>query len=123
MDLDQYLSAPGALTISQLRKRMEELGYPIKSNAQLRQWRHKYSGRVPSPENCVGLEKATDGKVRREDSRPDDWWKIWPELKGAAELQVESARAVDDVQPPTGGRSERRAKAKEPAVPSSKKGS
>jgi DNA-binding transcriptional regulator YdaS (Cro superfamily) len=112
MDLDQFLSAPDAPTISQLRKRMEELGYPIKSNAQLRQWRHKYSGRLPSPENCVGLELATEGKVRREESRPDDWWKIWPELKGSPERQIESARSIDDAQPPTGGRSDRRAKPK-----------
>ncbi|WP_181145911.1 transcriptional regulator [Burkholderia multivorans] len=102
MDLDQYLSSPGALSVSELRKRMLALGYPVRSNAQIRQWRHKYSSRVPSPENCMGLELATSGAVRREDTRPDDWWKIWPELKGAPERQVESASVTDDVQPPTG---------------------
>lgn len=108
MDLDQFLSAPGAPSISELRKRMERLGYPIKSNAQLRQWRHKYSGRVPNPENCVGIERATNGAVRREDLRPDDWWKIWPELNGAAERHAEFLKTIDDVQPPTGGRATRR---------------
>jgi DNA-binding transcriptional regulator YdaS (Cro superfamily) len=115
MDLDEYLSAPGAPSVSQLRKRMEELGYPIKSNAQLRQWRHKYSGRVPSPENCIGLEKATDGKVCRDDSRPDDWWRIWPEWKSVGDREAAANRATDDAQPPTGGRSDRARRAK-PAV-------
>ncbi len=32
---------------------------------------------------CVRIETATDGKVRRQDLRPDDWAEIWPELKEA----------------------------------------
>jgi DNA-binding transcriptional regulator YdaS (Cro superfamily) len=80
MNLDQYLSSPGALTVSQLRERMIALGYDVKSNAQLRQWRHRYAGRIPSPENCVGIELATNGAVPRKDSRPDDWHLIWPEI-------------------------------------------
>lgn len=34
-------------------------------------------------ERCVPLEDATAGAVRRWDLRPDDWHRIWPELKGA----------------------------------------
>jgi len=29
---------------------------------------------------CVAIERATGGVVTRKDLRPDDWWKIWPEL-------------------------------------------
>lgn len=43
---------------------------------------------VPIP-TCVLIEQATNGAVRRWDLRPDDWWKIWPELinaEGAPEV-------------------------------------
>lgn len=59
---------------------MTDLGYDVKSDAQIRQWRVRYKGRLPSPENCVGLELATNGLVSRKDTRPDDWHRIWPEL-------------------------------------------
>ena len=36
-------------------------------------------GRVP-PEHCAQIELATAGAVTRRDLRPDDWWRIWPEL-------------------------------------------
>lgn len=105
MNLDQYLSSPGALSVTELRTRMKSLGYPIKSNAQLRQWQHKYADRAPSPENCVALELATDGLITRKDLRPNDWWMLWPELDG-----VELARmaASDDTQPPVGGTNKNR---------------
>ena len=80
MDLDQYLSSPGAMTVTQLRQRMQALGYDVKSNAQIRQWRHKYAGRGPSEANCMGLELATGGAITRKEMRPDDWHLIWPEL-------------------------------------------
>ncbi|WP_243842760.1 transcriptional regulator [Paraburkholderia caballeronis] len=99
MTLDEYLSSPGAFTVTQLRIRMAALGYRIKSNAQLRQWRHAYGNRAPSPENCVGLELATDGAISRKDQRPHDWWLLWPELDGAA---IERAKSSDDTQPPVG---------------------
>ena len=39
------------------------------------------SGARPVPiERCVEIERATDGKVTRQELRPDDWHKIWPEL-------------------------------------------
>lgn len=52
----------------------------IKSDAQIRQWQHGYSGRRPDAANCVAIEKATRGVVTRQELRPDDWRAIWPEL-------------------------------------------
>lgn len=43
----------------------------------------KAGGRPVPIERCVQIERATDGAVRRWDLRPDDWWRIWPELIGA----------------------------------------
>ncbi|WP_224099611.1 helix-turn-helix domain-containing protein [Paraburkholderia caribensis] len=86
MDLDQYLSMPGAPTVAQLRQRMCDLGYPVKSDAQIRQWRRRFNGRKPDPRNSVGIEKATEGKVSRITFYPDDWQTVWPEL---AEVQHE----------------------------------
>lgn len=91
MDLNSYLSSPGAHSVSQLRARMVELGYDVKSDAQLRQWRTRYKGRVPTPEYCVGLELASDGAIQRRDLRPDDWQRIWPELAAPAPAQQEEA--------------------------------
>ncbi|MCW9687989.1 transcriptional regulator [Proteus terrae] len=36
-----------------------------------------------SPRRCVEIEIATNGAVTRRDLRPDDWYKIWPELETA----------------------------------------
>jgi DNA-binding transcriptional regulator YdaS (Cro superfamily) len=80
MDLNEYLALPSSLSISALRARMVELGSTIKSDAQIRQWRHKYADRLPDPANCVLIERATGGKVTRQRLRPDDWQAIWPEL-------------------------------------------
>jgi len=42
------------------------------------------SGHRPAPPAmCVQIERATFRAVRRWDLRPDDWWRIWPELIGA----------------------------------------
>ncbi|MFA1686540.1 hypothetical protein ACDY99_23910 [Achromobacter dolens] len=90
MDLNSYLSSPGAPTVAQLRARMVELGYDVKSDAQIRQWRIRYKGRVPTPEYCVGLERASGGAVSRQDMR-DDWARIWPELARPAPAQQEAA--------------------------------
>lgn len=66
--------------MAQLRARMAELGYIVKDDAQIRQWRVRYKGRQPSPDNCMGLELASDGLMRRQDLRPKDYWRTWPEL-------------------------------------------
>lgn len=52
------------------------------STVYLSQLAVRQDGRVPSPELCVQIERATDGMVKRWDLRPDDWWRIWPELVG-----------------------------------------
>jgi len=31
---------------------------------------------------CVEIEELTGGEVTRKQLRPDDWWQIWPELRG-----------------------------------------
>lgn len=93
MNLDQYLSSDGAPSVAQLRERMQSLGYTVKSDAQIRQWRHGYAGRRPDPENCVGLELASGGVVTRRDLRPDDWQLIWPELAPNGAHVTGSSRA------------------------------
>ena len=80
MDLNKYLSSNGAPSVSELRQALVALGYDVKSNAQIRQWRRAYQGRRPSPENCAGLEQVTKGVVTRSELRPDDFFLIWPEL-------------------------------------------
>ncbi|WP_347558541.1 YdaS family helix-turn-helix protein [Robbsia sp. KACC 23696] len=35
-----------------------------------------------SPERCVAFESATQGAIKRQDLRPNDWHLIWPELAG-----------------------------------------
>ena len=92
MNLDQYLSSDGAPSVAQLRERMQSLGYTVKSDAQIRQWRHGYAGRRPDPENCVGLDLASDGAVTRRDLRPDDWQLIWPELAPKQAVAKRSSR-------------------------------
>lgn len=31
-------------------------------------------------EHCLDIERATNGKVTRRELRPDDFWRIWPDL-------------------------------------------
>ncbi len=31
-------------------------------------------------DQCAAIERACGCKVTRRDLRPDDWWRIWPEL-------------------------------------------
>lgn len=96
MNLDTYLSLPGAPTVAQLRERMNALGYEVKSDAQIRQWRYGYGGRKPDHENSVGLEKATDGMVSRCGFYPDDWQLIWPELVSDTSRHRSSADSARD---------------------------
>jgi DNA-binding transcriptional regulator YdaS (Cro superfamily) len=77
MNLDEYLSQPGSMSATELARLLSV------NPDQVRQWRHRYEGRVPSPANCVLIEKATQGAVTRKDLRPDDWRDNWPELDAA----------------------------------------
>lgn len=47
----------------------------------------KARGNVPS-EYCLAIERATDGKVTRADLRPDDYWRIWPDLPAPTAQEV-----------------------------------
>ncbi len=41
------------------------------------------SGTRPVPIiRCVEIEEVTGGEVTRKQLRLDDWWQIWPELRG-----------------------------------------
>lgn len=51
-------------------------------------WRVR--GSIP-PEHCAAVEKATSGAVTRQNLRPNDWQKIWPEL---AQAPVHPAQAA-----------------------------
>lgn len=82
MNLHEYLSSPGALTVAQLREKIGAL-----SDAQIRQWQHGYAGRKPSFDNCVAIELATGGLVTVEELRPGELWMriadpAWPNLQG-----------------------------------------
>lgn len=72
MDIATYCANHGAQT---------ELARKLDLPSQLiSQWAR---GVRPIPiERCVPIEVATEGKVRRWNTRPDDWWRIWPELVG-----------------------------------------
>lgn len=44
------------------------------------------SGTAPiSPERCVAIWEQTEGMVTRQELRPDDWHKIWPELRAVSQ--------------------------------------
>ena len=41
------------------------------------------TGKRPVPVvRCVEIEELTGGAVTRKQLRPDDWYQIWPELRG-----------------------------------------
>lgn len=69
MNLDQYLQDKSAADLART------LGV---SPVLVSQWR---KGSRPIPiERCTQIEAATGGNVTRQDMRPDDWARIWPEL-------------------------------------------
>ena len=88
MTLDDYLKTPGSLTVAQLRARIG-----VSSDAQIRQWQHGYAGRAPSAEYAKQIQIATGGKVMVWDTRPDDWFRVWPELIGTKGAPAVKAKA------------------------------
>jgi len=82
MNLHDYLSQPGSLTVSELAGLIG-----VKSEQQIRQWQHGYADRIPGASNCLAIERATEGKVTRQELRPDDYWLIWPDLPHPATTQ------------------------------------
>ena len=90
MTLDEYLSSDDSISPADL---CQAIG--VRNLAQLRQWRHGYGGRRPDPANCLAIEKATRGRVSRQDLRPDDYWLIWPDLKAPTQVKPKS-RSVEE---------------------------
>ena len=70
MRLDEYLQEERGRTT----RVAHALGV---SGSLVTQWA---AGKPVSEIRCVALERATSGAVTRRDLRPDDWWRIWPEL-------------------------------------------
>lgn len=57
-----------------------------------RQFAHSWKHGIGVPvEHCVIIEEATKGAVMRWDLRPDDWHKIWPELRKHKDAPKEAA--------------------------------
>lgn len=52
------------------------------SKAAVNQW--KLPGRKVPIEQCVAIEQMTGRIVRRWHLRPNDWFRIWPELQEVA---------------------------------------
>jgi DNA-binding transcriptional regulator YdaS (Cro superfamily) len=55
-----------------------------------------YTAKQLAPASCVLAERHSGGLVMRWDLRPDDWWKIWPELAdfdGAPDVPAVAAQA------------------------------
>ena len=50
--------------------------------------------RTLNPTRCVRIERLTAGAVRRQDLRPDDYWKIWPELLTAEDSPAQKEVAA-----------------------------
>lgn len=89
MKLNEYLSSPGSLSVSQLAKLIG-----VKSEVQVRQWQHGYADRKPSPEYALAIERATGGLVTRQELRPDDYWRIWPDLPDPSQAPAPSPDAA-----------------------------
>jgi DNA-binding transcriptional regulator YdaS (Cro superfamily) len=86
MTLDEYFKRPDAMSIAQMRAAIG-----IKSDIQIRQWRHGYADRQPAPEYAMAIEIATDGLVMRWDTRTKDWHRIWPDLLDRSDHPVIAA--------------------------------
>jgi DNA-binding transcriptional regulator YdaS (Cro superfamily) len=98
MNLVDYLSAPGAMSISQLVD-----AKVAKNVGVISQWRSQWQGRRPSPENAAAMEAVTAKhaqeagldpatKVTCEELRPDiNWTRIpdpeWPWHPGGRPVQ------------------------------------
>jgi DNA-binding transcriptional regulator YdaS (Cro superfamily) len=59
----------------------------------------RQDGREPSPGLCVTIERATAGKVTRQDLRPDDYWLIWPDLPAPKQEEAPANIAPAAIEP------------------------
>jgi DNA-binding transcriptional regulator YdaS (Cro superfamily) len=83
MNLHQYLSSPGSMSMAELCA-----AAGIKNKDQVRQWRYGHADRKPNAQHCLAIERATGGLVTRQELRPEDYWLIWPDLPAPAEATV-----------------------------------
>lgn len=65
------------------------------SRVYLSQLASRQDGRVPGPELCVLIERATGRRVMRWNLRPDDWHLIWPELIGTEGAPAPAGQAEE----------------------------
>lgn len=54
-------------------------------------WNWLNRGDAIPTEYCYPIEQATKGAVTRQDLRPDDWQRIWPELVKASKRKKAEA--------------------------------
>lgn len=59
------------------------------SKGAVSQW--KMAGRKVPVMHCVAIERATHGAVSRKDLRPNDYWRIWPDLSLAVTQNQQAA--------------------------------
>jgi DNA-binding transcriptional regulator YdaS (Cro superfamily) len=57
------------------------------------QWTAEKDARPIPVQHCPAIETFTQGAVRRWDTRPEDWYRIWPELIGTDGAPVVPERA------------------------------
>lgn len=82
MDLRTYIKSGDRGRASELASRLNV------SRSYLSQMA---SGLAPiSPERCVAIWQETNGMVTRQELRPSDWHKIWPELRPLAGSSAEA---------------------------------
>jgi len=72
MELRTYLSTAPRGTAAAIARAVNV------SPVMVTQWA---SGEKPVPvARCLGIERATEGRVTRKDLRPTDYWEHWPDL-------------------------------------------
>lgn len=66
--------------VDQAHGRQTELAKSLGCDPQL-VWQWSRGARPVPIARCTAIEMATSGAVTRRELRPDDWQRIWPELK------------------------------------------
>ena len=85
MELHTYIAKEGRGAVTRLAR---GIGAPI---PDVYRWSKKER---PVPiHRCAAIEAATSGAVTRIDLRPDDYWRIWPDLEAPANVQQEAGHA------------------------------
>lgn len=97
------MSSPKPSTVKAIARAIQRMGGPSKAAQKLggiapQNFYHwmgqtNRNTKVP-PEHCVDFELETEGEVTRKQLRPDDWWRFWPELPGAAAARQNSRKST-----------------------------